>query len=179
MAGAFLAVKHFANPVDFEKFGRNGIILAPVTIAILAIIMTSFPPIQSISMMHVLTFVANATVGSLVLCMALCWNPFKALLSNKILCYIGKRSYGLYLFHTFVWWLVRAFICPIFQVRSNSATEWALVAGIGIPLTLIMSELSWHFIEKRFWQYRHLFNPLENPKVSPGAKSLVSPVGSR
>ncbi len=61
--------------------------------------------------------------------------------------YIGIRSYSIYLFH----WPLLIIIGEIvlsFNVSPNNA-EW-ITAAIGIPLTFILSELSFRFVEQPF-----------------------------
>jgi len=64
-----------------------------------------------------------------------------ALFENPLLVYLGKISYGLYVFHFPVIWLV--------YVYMNDVTEIAR-ASIVLLITIIISMISYEFMEKRF-----------------------------
>lgn len=65
---------------------------------------------------------------------------FKQLLENKVLVYIGRISYGIYLWHLLIF---RVF-WQMFNVES-----WVVVFFVGSALTLIVASLSYFLIEKR------------------------------
>ncbi len=158
MFGALLAIAHFSVPSKFEDLGKHGIKLAALTAVLYAVILFWLPPIEKVTTLHVLTFTVSAATFSLLLFLALAWKPLNILFSNKILVYVGKRSYAIYLFHVTCLWFVRMFICPLLHIRVFTATEWIVTALIGIPLTLLASELSWQLIEKHFLKLRSAFS---------------------
>lgn len=69
------------------------------------------------------------------------------LLSSPILTYLGKISYGLYVFHGFVPELFWKIIAR-FNIPYDGASPGITVA-IYFVLTLALSVLSWHFFESR------------------------------
>jgi peptidoglycan/LPS O-acetylase OafA/YrhL len=60
-------------------------------------------------------------------------------MSIRPLAWLGKRSYGLYLWH----WPVFALLRPEFELSDNAWTQ----AGIRLTLTLVLTELSYQLIE--------------------------------
>jgi peptidoglycan/LPS O-acetylase OafA/YrhL len=66
-------------------------------------------------------------------------STLSACLSVRPLAWLGKRSYGLYLWH----WPVFALLRPEFELSDNAWTQ----AGIRLTLTLVLTELSYQLIE--------------------------------
>ncbi len=60
-------------------------------------------------------------------------------MSIQPLAWLGKRSYGLYLWH----WPVFALLRPEFELSDNAWTQ----AGVRLTLTLVLTELSYQLIE--------------------------------
>ncbi|MBX9570443.1 MAG: acyltransferase [Candidatus Obscuribacterales bacterium] len=167
MAGALLAILHFANPPVFANSGKQPLKLASLSAVLFFLVLAYMPPIQKVSLLHIVTFAATAGAFSLLIWLSLAWKPLTSVFSNKVLVYLGKRSYAIYLFHVPCMWLVRTGICPLFHIQFLSATEWVVTAVVGIPLSILASELSWHLIEKPFIGLRQTLNPLNTEK---GAK---------
>ena len=66
-------------------------------------------------------------------------------LTNKGLLFIGKISYGIYLYHNLVYLAVDSFI-----YRTNLPLPLFLIFILQVFFTIIIAALSWHFIEKPF-----------------------------
>src|SRR5262249_14264785 len=70
--------------------------------------------------------------------------PLGRLLGNPVVRYVGRISYGVYLWHFFVLALLFKFV-PAFSILSPSPGPMRfLVAG---GLTVAVAAVSWHFIE--------------------------------
>jgi peptidoglycan/LPS O-acetylase OafA/YrhL len=80
------------------------------------------------------------------------WPPKWALLVQKFtpLVWIGRISYGLYLWH----WPVREFVYQK-QILPSSAAQLATV----LILSLLLTALSYHVIEKPFLRWKKRFGP--------------------
>lgn len=175
MFGALLAIAHFSMPSRFAEFGKHGLKIAFLTLGLFATILFCLPPIEKVTMLHTVTFAISACTFSLLLYLAMAWKPFNLFFSNKILVYVGKRSYAIYLLHVTCLWFVRMFVCPMLHVKFFTATEWIVTALIGIPLTLLASELSWHLVEKHFLKLRHKFSGFQpEQKASSVSPKLVT-----
>jgi len=69
-------------------------------------------------------------------------NSIKRLKSNEILSFLGKRSYGLYMFHMVVWTI-------LYSLLKNSYNLW-VVALLTLAGTIILSSISYKFFEAPF-----------------------------
>ncbi|MBU8870954.1 MAG: acyltransferase [Gemmatimonadales bacterium] len=79
-----------------------------------------------------------------------------ALLDNAILEYLGKISYGLYVFHFPVIWLV-------FKLLSGSSGF--ILVSVSLAVTIIISALSYEFVEKRFISMKGKYFPKKQPAI--------------
>jgi peptidoglycan/LPS O-acetylase OafA/YrhL len=70
-------------------------------------------------------------------------NHFKAL-ANPVLTYLGKISYGLYVYHMAGLLVSR----PWF--RTNTALGYIAYASVGLLITVIVSIISYHWLESPF-----------------------------
>lgn len=77
-------------------------------------------------------------------------------LTNPIFTWLGKRSYGIYLY--------QFPIMIFYEAKFNVADHLVLHTIIEIVLILLITELSYRFVEKpmRFFNYRVLFSRLKN-----------------
>lgn len=79
----------------------------------------------------------------------------KFILSHEIIVYIGKISYGLYLYHLFVPALYWNYLAPRFQITINSMnTVWVFF----FIIALVLAICSYHFIEKPFNNLKKRFS---------------------
>lgn len=80
-------------------------------------------------------------------------NKFIALLSFKPLAYIGKISYGIYLYH----WVIQEFFTLGLQ-KLNLQIPVLLLVGIKIGLSILIAAISWKLLEKPILKMKHKFN---------------------
>jgi peptidoglycan/LPS O-acetylase OafA/YrhL len=73
----------------------------------------------------------------------------KIFFSNSIIVYIGKISYGIYLYHLIVFLIIDRY-CHINNIFIISTSKFFL--------TMLISVLSWHLIEKRFLSLKRYFS---------------------
>ena len=71
---------------------------------------------------------------------------------NKVFSYLGSISYGIYMYHPFVMFLVFPFANT--YLKNNIIGYNVFVYGLVVGLTLIISHLSYKFIELRFIKYK-------------------------
>ena len=74
---------------------------------------------------------------------------------NNIILYIGKISYGIYLYHKAVPWFYK-WVC--FKTGLVFPVNTIAVYCIYLTTVLLISGLSWFFLEKRINNFKHLFN---------------------
>lgn len=100
--------------------------------------------------------VTNSLIGiitSLTLFSVLNSNSFKKLLSIKIFVYLGKRSYGLYVYHVFCIEIATYAIRHISEIPSNSFASFLY----SLLLTILVSVISYKLIERPFLALKKKF----------------------
>jgi peptidoglycan/LPS O-acetylase OafA/YrhL len=84
--------------------------------------------------------------------------------------WLGRRSYGIYLYHLPI-------VCLLLPLHLNFVSAWAQAAylGLGFALTVIAAALSYHYIEMPFLRLKvHLkWNFPRPPTTFPAAKAAI------
>ncbi|TGK48542.1 acyltransferase family protein [Leptospira bouyouniensis] len=84
---------------------------------------------------------------------------FSFLLSNAVLVFIGKLSYGIYLIHMLVNTIVLAKIYDPFHPEKNDILIILKAAVISLIISTLFALLSYYFIEKPFLKIREWSQP--------------------
>jgi len=71
-------------------------------------------------------------------------------LNNRWTNWIGERSYAFYLLHV---WIIFEVI-GLVGADAGTATLIAVMLGLGFPVTLALSALSWRYVERPFLERR-------------------------
>lgn len=80
-------------------------------------------------------------------------------LGNKLLVYLGRISYGLYIFHFLSLALASQICNKILGITSQQISTWSsLVFIIGLSLTILFAILSYYWIEKPFLKWKDKFS---------------------
>jgi peptidoglycan/LPS O-acetylase OafA/YrhL len=83
---------------------------------------------------------ALASCAALVLLLLCAWPMPKMRAAVAVPLYLGKVSYGIYLWHVPV----------LFFLGAHTRLEPALAFAVALPATVGMAALTWHFVEKPF-----------------------------
>jgi peptidoglycan/LPS O-acetylase OafA/YrhL len=88
-----------------------------------------------------------------------------ASLENKILDYLGKISYSLYMWHNI------AIICGLhvaryFNPQLDDALSNIIYYAVTFILTFIFSALSYEYFEMKFLKYKHLFTKVQSGNLT-------------
>ena len=88
---------------------------------------------------------------------------FNRFLETKVLKYLGKISYGMYVYHLAVIWFVSRLRdwWPIFE----EPTAKFLTAVIALPVSVVIASLSYFFMEKPLLNLKDRFFPLKTSNV--------------
>ena len=84
-------------------------------------------------------------------------------LSKNYLVYLGTISYGIYMIHQFVWWIIKQFLRFVLKfpieildgvttVVYNNFLISNLISLLGISLVIILSHFSYQLFEKHFYK---------------------------
>ncbi|MCE0483627.1 MAG: acyltransferase [Methylacidiphilales bacterium] len=86
------------------------------------------------------------------------------ILSWSPLVYLGKISYGVYVYHVFV----IVVVSPLLEPYGYSEAHGNLVRlMILFTLTLAISSLSWHYLEQPFLAWKKSLSPKRRPALEP------------
>ena len=80
-------------------------------------------------------------------------------LSLRPLLWLGRRSYGFYLWHA-----------PVLEVLHQRVHGWWMVTLAGLAISLLVTELSWRIVELPFLRLKRRFE-----RVTPGHDELEQP----
>lgn len=104
------------------------------------------------------TLLALFFAGLVVLCLDTRMNWFRKIMSLRPLIFLGKYSYGLYVFHFPVYWLCRdAFLQQLSRFIHQDALAKVGAAGLCVLLTTGLALLSFHLLEKPFLRLKRYF----------------------
>ncbi len=81
--------------------------------------------------------------------------PIKSILENSVIIYLGKISYGLYLYHMFAIYPTMVILKLINVDLSDSPIIMQLIK---IMMTIIIAILSWELLEKRLNRFKKYFS---------------------
>ncbi|HTE31626.1 MAG TPA: acyltransferase [Chryseolinea sp.] len=87
-------------------------------------------------------------------------NPNHPLLANKLMRWIGKRSYGIYAYHLPVFYALEPFR------EAHSIGNFVLVTLVRIALSLALAELSYEFIEQPILRYKNRYKVKSGGELS-------------
>jgi peptidoglycan/LPS O-acetylase OafA/YrhL len=76
----------------------------------------------------------------------------KAVMENPVILYIGKISYGLYVYHNFMLAIVLYFL-----LKKTNTPDYRLVALLSTIFTFVTAILSWHLIERPIARLKNRF----------------------
>lgn len=97
--------------------------------------------------------------------------PNQPLLSHYLLRWIGRRSYGIYVYHMPIFLALEALR------KEHDTMNLILVTFLRFGLSILLAELSFRFIEQPVLQYKNRLQVTRKvPSVSPRAGAIVEPV---
>lgn len=98
----------------------------------------------------------------LIIILNLAANPKSLInLENKILDYLGKISYSIYMWHN-VAIIIGFHIAQAFNPKLDDFFSNAIYYGVTLVFTLILSTASYELFEKQFLKFKHLFAKVQS-----------------
>ena len=146
--GTFLSRKTREIVVIFYK--NKFVLAASVTIFFYLISEYRFPYLGNLNF-YVFTIISSILIVNAAFNYSKFYNY---ILSNKILRYLGKISYGMYLYHYPVFYLYGFFKLNI----ATTLREALILECVRIPAVILLSILSYEFIEKPILELKRNFS---------------------
>jgi peptidoglycan/LPS O-acetylase OafA/YrhL len=124
------------------------------------------PSITIVGYHQVILFTAVA-LGSGALCLCALHEPWLAWLSIKPLRYLGKISYGLYVFHDIGIQLAKAIVTWLVShnVSVVSSWQWIAISTSAFVITLALAAASYRFLESPFLRLKRRFETVRTRPV--------------
>lgn len=122
-------------------------------------ILTQLPAIDTVSMWMNLSYLMVGLSTTFILLATLKSNILKGFLSNKALVYLGKRSYGLYIYH-----LLAIFVAGKISNYLHSNSLY-LSFILSLIVTIVLSILSYKFIETPFLKLKKKFEMVKSRPI--------------
>ncbi|MFX3636000.1 MAG: acyltransferase family protein [Candidatus Pristimantibacillus sp.] len=95
-----------------------------------------------------------------------------SLLRTKLMRYLGKISFSLYMWHTMVMFPLKIFVPKISGLLGSSSLAFTIYASLSLVLSIVISHLSYQYLEVRFagylktrWKRNRAVNRSESERV--------------
>ncbi len=87
--------------------------------------------------------------------------PLSRLLCGRVLCFLGTRSYGIYVFHGIIayWMVEHQTALDALTVGLGSGTAMIVEAGIGAAASILVAAASYELFEKHFLRLKNRLAP--------------------
>ncbi|MFT3683404.1 MAG: acyltransferase [Phycisphaerales bacterium] len=109
------------------------------------------------------------SLGTLLGAIALAATPWRAVLANRVLSYIGKISYGIYLYHYVIFYYCHAL--PTSEHDTSTVVPMSRVA-LALALTFVIATVSYFVIEAPILRYKdRMFKPAASKGAKPSSPS--------
>jgi len=96
---------------------------------------------------------------------------YARVLSWSPLVYLGKISYGIYVYHVFIIVLISPLLVPLGMSEDHNALGRIAIL---LALTVAASSLSWHWLEQPFIAWKNSLKTVRKPAPTPETAGAVS-----
>lgn len=157
-----LPITHFESIIMGIVIGFGGLnfllnTFKPLTLGFIGILffllLNVLPPLETNSNWLILTFSFVGISTSLILLSVSNSNYLKNIFSKKLFVFLGKRSYGLYVYHILAIGVAHKMIKHIPEIPSNSLAYFLY----SLFFTIIVSAISYKLIETPFLKLKKKF----------------------
>jgi peptidoglycan/LPS O-acetylase OafA/YrhL len=161
------AIEPFAAP--FLRGTHRGRLLARGLLALSLVLLGLFAslPMSAATVRLILVSIGCGALVAAPMCLQWATGGCWRVLDNRVMHWLGQRSYGIYLIHIGLMGHLVAHI----DTRDSDRTTFALLLLAAMPLTLLWADLQWRFIERPAQQQRL---PWRQVEFAGGAKPSVS-----
>ena len=190
-AGAILALL-IRGPGGIHALGRMPVILAVgcgLSLAVIYLWNRRLAPLDPVVATVGYTLVATASAALLAMTVAApLHSRLRRMLSATVLVALGKYSYGLYVIHVPVIWMLRrsGFQADLFpRLFGSSLPGVVVVSAVGLALSLGLAMLSYRYLEspflrlKRYLPYRAAEDTEKPPAAGATREVIAGKPGNR
>jgi peptidoglycan/LPS O-acetylase OafA/YrhL len=154
-ADALLAGTALATVSLEERVLRKLVLPALVVAALACVALGWMRPVHEVALDQVAVY-AVVAVGSVSLCLACLYIPWFRWLGAAPMRYLGKVSYGLYVFH------LLGIAVGTRVARWVGVGEWFALFLLSLVATVIMAATSYELLEKRFLVLKRAFETVHS-----------------
>jgi peptidoglycan/LPS O-acetylase OafA/YrhL len=168
-AGALLSVVLRGRAISGAKaLVRSGLIIAGITVLWIAALwgrveMSPAPGLVKLTLRY-----GGALIGCVLIFLALLGIPYVP----RVLLYVDKISYGLYVFHLAVFQFTHSLTAPLHLPRG-SILNLTVVDCVALLLTVGASMLSYNYLEKPFMHMKERFAIIPSRRHDPERRDFI------
>lgn len=145
--GAFVAVLHEEGCVNGKNHARLALILLGAVLLALGIMLNGFY-MRDKTMVAAIPAIASVFFASIVyLLMTEGDSLMKKLMRGRVLAFFGRYSYGLYVYHYIIWYV----LISCFPLTKKAVSTSLVVMVMSLPVSI----LSYHLYEKMFLRLKY------------------------
>jgi len=163
LIGILIALLLHIGKIPSASLKKLGPILFTLPIIFLLILALFFPPLETSHISTVFVFTGVAFAAGMFLLAVQHWTPAQRLFSLSPLVWLGRLSFGLYVFHPLGKDLGNIATYALYGSASRSTFAqqvtwaWFCYFSTSLLFTMLLAWLSWHLLEKRFHRLRKRF----------------------
>jgi len=142
--------------LDFLTKKKINPLLLFITGILFFLLLCLLPGVNNISILSYWLIISYSLVGistSLILLSVLNSDILKKIFMLNIFVFLGKRSYGLYVYHIFGNYAADLMIQQVSELPSNSYASFSY----SLSFTIIVAIISYAIVEKPFLKLKHKF----------------------
>ena len=151
--------------VKFLHKSRNSYLLCSLGLFFFFKLQPNVSLIGSQSGATVLSYWLSAVGSAMLLLSVLSKNNLSRLLCLRPLRYLGKISYGLYIFHKLgisSAYMILAMILPFHLVERNGLKPWMLLVALSFGITVLFASISYRLLEYPFLKLKGRFTSIQS-----------------
>jgi peptidoglycan/LPS O-acetylase OafA/YrhL len=93
---------------------------------------------------------------------------------TRVLLYLGKISFGMYVVHTFSFYLVNKAYKAL-PFKPSFVVGFGLRGAAALSLTIVLATVSYYWLEKPFLRFKNRFETATPTRESPASASSLEP----
>jgi peptidoglycan/LPS O-acetylase OafA/YrhL len=132
----------------------QGAAMAAVTLVAAAALFLALPPTRSIGPNTLITYPVVTLICGSALWLMLTDAPGAKLLANRVFVYLGRRSFGLYVFHSLGIYFAQRILGSWTNFGEDSFLRYFIVLALALGIATTFAALSYRFFERPFLELK-------------------------